>query len=80
MDLQRANIRQVIIGQQTPSSAITFPDILWVKNIVDEADKAGCAVFIKNNMKDLMFTEGIKYKALDWALDNQGRLRQEFPK
>lgn len=40
----------VIIGAQTPSSPKTAPQIEWVREIVDACDKAGVAVFLKNNL------------------------------
>jgi protein gp37 len=73
-------VNWIIIGQQTPERFKTFPHMQWVRDIVKDADNEKVSIFIKDNMKELIFTAGIKYKSLDWALDNHGKLRQELPK
>ncbi len=68
-------IKWLIIGQQTPISAKTQPQIEWVQEIVEAADKAGIPVFLKGNLRSL-FTRILP----TWAADDYGTLRQEFPK
>ena len=76
--LPRIGVSWVIIGQQTPVSAETSPQISWVREIVEAADKAGIPVFLKNNLWNLLHE-----KAWDddifWAT-GKAKLRQEFPK
>lgn len=80
IDVSYGLLDWVIIGQQTPVRAATTPKVEWIREIVEAADKARVPVFLKDNLKNLIFTEGIKHKALDWALNSHGYLRQEFPK
>ena len=60
--LKEAGISWVIIGSQT--KPYRPPKVEWVRKIVEAADKAGVAVFEKNNLKPLL----------------QRELRQEMPK
>ena len=57
------------------------PKIEWVSEIVQAADKAGVKVFLKNNLKPLLDSEGCPKWAFeqptDW--DIHRRLRQEMP-
>ena len=73
--LRRANIRWLIIGQQTPIKKTTTPKIEWIKEIIETADKAGTLVFLKNKLRELLCRG-----ATPWAWQpNAGMLRQEFP-
>lgn len=69
-----SGISWLIVGQQTPVSAKATPRIEWIEEIVEAADEAGCKVFLKNNLESL-FTIGDMF-----ALNDEGNLRQEFPK
>jgi len=76
----------VIIGQQTPISAKTKPRISWVKEIVEAENKAGIPVFLKDNLKPLLWHETERVFVPDWArmagkYDGLGGflLRQEMP-
>jgi len=79
--IKRAKLGWLIIGQQTPISKATEPSIEWLQEIVDAADKAGVKVFLKDNLKPLIFKDAISSQAaLDLGLLNwAGELRQEIP-
>lgn len=66
-----------IIGQQTPPSKKTEPKIEWIEEIVEACDYAGVPVFIKDNLSDLLFREGLLIDCL-WT-DERAKIRQEFP-
>jgi len=76
----------LIIGQQTPVSKKTEPKIEWVREIVEAADKAGVKVFLKNNLKPLLTSQGSQDNRF-WRdmTDSRGfeplhtELRQEMP-
>jgi len=52
------------------------PKIEWLKEIVGEADEAGIKVFLKDNLKPLIFADPLFAEGLlNWA----GELRQELP-
>jgi len=76
----------VIIGQQTPVSKKTMPRIEWVAEIVQAADKAGVAVFLKDNLLPLLTAQGLHDNRF-WRDRREERgleplhleLRQEFP-
>ncbi len=80
-------INWLIIGQCTPAKASTQPKIGCVKEIVEAADKAGVAVFLKNNLRPLLVPGEDHYPGkpnglmIDcfWA-DDKCHLRQEWPK
>jgi len=57
------------------------PPFEWVAEIVQAADKAGVKVFLKNNLKSLVFGDYVSGQcALDVGLLNwDGDLRQEMP-
>lgn len=61
------------IGQQTPVRKSTMPEIEWIQEIVEAADKAGIPVFLKDNLNSCEIAD---YPIL---LDSKGNLRQEFP-
>ena len=71
--LKECGISWVIIGQQTPTSQKTCPEYRWIEDIVSAADKAGAAVFIKDNLNACAIGD---HPSL---VDECGRLRQEFP-
>lgn len=73
-----SGISWCIIGQRTPPSVRTAPKIEWVRDIVEAADKAGVAVFLKDNLRSLLPTEMVGYHA-PWAF-RDGKLRQEWPR
>lgn len=65
-----------IIGQQTPKSIKTQPQIRWLMNIVESADKEQKPVFLKNNLEPLIpHMTPIEYNKLCFS----AKLRQEFP-
>jgi protein gp37 len=72
-------INWLIVGQQTPASAKTTPQVEWVQEIVEAADKAEIPVFLKNNLRELFFTEEMNTPL--WALKDGSAtlLRQKFP-
>lgn len=51
-DLDLSGISLVIIGGQT--QPYRPPEVTWVEELVAAADRAGAAVFIKNNLKSLL--------------------------
>ncbi|KKM24287.1 hypothetical protein LCGC14_1606590 [marine sediment metagenome] len=71
--LQHGGINQVIIGAQ--SRPTVYPKIEWVKEIVEAADKAGVAVFLKDNLFKLFMT--VPHSDLFW--EDMSHLRQELP-
>ncbi len=73
-------ISWVIVGRQTPARAKTAPQVEWVREIVEAADRAGAALFLKDNLKRLLPTEPLfQQKGLpDWA--TFWEVRQEFPR
>lgn len=78
-----SGISWVVIGQQTPVSAKTAPKIEWIKEIVEAGTKAGCKIFMKDNLRLLLKNEYGWTPA--WAIsarDFKGNeyLRQEYPK
>jgi len=78
-------VQWAIIGQQTPASPKTTPQISWIKEIVEAADKADCAVFLKNNLGELLDTDRTIYPMSHRYIRNaigggEWKLRQEFPK
>ncbi len=78
--LMDSKVDQVIIGSQTKPTV--YPKIEWVREIVEACDKAGVKVFLKNNLKPLLDSEGCPQwafeKPLQWEIHR--RLRQELPK
>jgi protein gp37 len=76
--LNRAKIKWLIIGAQTPRSKKTFPKWEWVKEIIDAADKANIPVFLKDNLglPRLSCESGMPYYKPD---SGTMKLRQEFP-
>jgi len=71
--LSDAGISWVIVGQSTPVSKKTAPQVSWIREIVDAGDRAGCKIFLKNNLLPLFVEAGIT-KREDWT-----GLRQEIP-
>jgi protein gp37 len=70
--LEDASISWVIVGQQTPVKMSTMPQIGWVEEIINAADKANIPVFLKDNLISCV-------DQYDFALKD-GKYRQEFPK
>ena len=73
----------VIVGRQTPISAKTMPRVAWIQDIVRLAEKDGASVFLKDNLRSLL-TETCRcgcgeYHWFDWAMGQDGKLRQESP-
>ncbi len=52
MLLMEGHLNWVIIGAQTKPTVM--PQIAWVQEIVEAADKAGAKVFLKNNLEPLL--------------------------
>ena len=70
----------VIIGRQTPISKKTAPEIEWIKEIVDAADKAGIPVFLKNNLRKLLIPyEQSRANVVSLSLPDDVKLCQEYP-
>lgn len=78
--LEEAGISLLIIGAQTKPTVL--PRLEWLPGIVQAADKADIRVFLKDNLKPLLFKDAITGQAaldaglLTWA----GELRQEMPR
>ncbi len=81
-----AGISWLIIGQQTPVRKSTMPKVEWIREIVQAADNAGVAVFLKDNLMPVLVPSGMSENRF-WA-DHRDRngfeiphidLRQEFP-
>ena len=71
----------LIIGAQT--NPYKPPEIAWVREIVEAADKAGIPVFLKDNLRPLLIPEDCSkpnYLTEDifWASE-KAQLRQEMP-
>ena len=83
---KRAGINWVIIGCQTPLSEKTLPKIEWIMEIVEACDKAKIPIFIKNNLMPLVESCmecgacAKQFKIEGLLLDDDYKLRQEFPK
>jgi len=74
-------ISWIIIGAQTKPTK--FPEISWVREIVEAANKAGVKIFLKNNLRPLLIPEDCSkpnYLTEDifWASE-KAQLRQEMP-
>lgn len=76
LPFQKMGINWVILGQQKPISPKTQPKLEWIKEIVDAANKAGIAIFLKDNLLELVNYES---KETDFAFNKDGFYRQEFP-
>ena len=72
-----SGIQWLILGQLTPASPKTSPQIEWVKEIVEACDMAGVPVFLKNNLRDLL-CPGALMDDIFWV-DERAKLRQELP-
>lgn len=70
----KPGINWVIIGAQTKPTI--QPDIEWVGEIVEAADKAGIPVFLKNSLRPLRDTTG---RLLTKDGEGYNTLRQEMP-
>ena len=75
-----AGIKWIIIGAQ--SRPTVMPELEWVEYMVAVANKAGCRVFLKNNIKPLLATEINGQLVIEshnlWAF-KFFKLRQELP-
>ncbi len=83
--LQNCGISWVIIGQQTPVKPATMPNIEWVRETVEAADKAGWAVFLKDNLTRVTSGQEWAGKWVEHDYQPPGEEiwwhpRQEFPK
>jgi protein gp37 len=69
-----SGIDWLIIGAQT--NPYKPPEIAWVQEIVDAADKAGIPIFLKDNLLDL-----VNYQSpeTNFAFNKEGFYRQEMP-
>jgi len=71
-------INWLIIGAQT--KPYKPPEIEWVREIVEAADRAGIPVFLKDNLAPLLSNEGWKGKPSQrLTRAHQALLRQEMP-
>lgn len=79
-------VNWVIIGQQTPPKKSTEPHLIWLLRTAEEADKLNKPVFLKDNLLPLIervLPENCvrtEARVLNILFDNNGKLRQEFPK
>ncbi len=64
----------VLVGQQTPISKKTQPKIEWIRRIVEDANKLGRPIFLKNNLFYLVLPDPSN------LFFRNTKLRQEFPK
>jgi len=85
-DFENAGLSWVIVGQQTPTNKITQPQLNWVMEIVQESDKQGISVFLKDNLLPMLTKWGetnscgkAETMVLNTLYDGD-KLRQEFPK
>ena len=82
--LRLAGINWLIIGSQTKPTV--YPKLEWVKEIVQAADRAGAAVFLKDNLKPLIGNQVGTWRAtpaVTYQTENEkGKygLKQELPK
>lgn len=82
--LKGAGISWVVIGgQQRPD---VMPEIAWVREIVEAADRAGIKVWLKNNLYDLLAgnldspkRNGLMYEGFWERGQPNAKLRQERP-
>jgi len=72
--LQNGGINWLIIGAQTKPTVYPKPE--WVKEIVEAADRAGVAVFLKDSLSNLIPINS----PLRYGPAGELRLRQEMPK
>jgi len=80
--LIQAGVSWLIIGAQT--KPYKPPEIAWVREIVEAADKAGIPAFLKDNLRPLLIPSDCSrpnYLTEDifWASE-KAQLRQEMPK
>jgi protein gp37 len=73
-------VNWVIIGQQTPTSDKTEPNLNWLHDTVVRADKEKLPVFLKDNLKERINKVPFYTNTCRWALNSNYELRQEFPK
>ena len=64
--------------EPAPLNKKTQPKIEWVREVIEAADRAGIPVFLKNNLWDLLYSNGWD-DDIFWA-NNKATLRQEMPK
>ena len=83
--LEEAGISWVILGSQT--KPYKPPKIEWVQEIVESCDKAGIPVFLKDNLKPLLATNGLQDNCFWEDCRDEGgfeplhmKLRQEMPR
>jgi len=81
VDFYAGEVQWLIIGAQTKPTK--FPEISWVREIVEAANKAGVKIFLKNNLRPLLIPEDCRkpnYLTEDifWASE-KAQLRQEMP-
>jgi len=84
-DLRIRGLNWLIIGAQTKPDKL--PKVEWVQEIVEAADKARVRVFLKDNLRPLLWHETERGLIPDWArmtgeYDGLGGflLRQEMPR
>jgi len=66
-----------IIGQRTPVSAKTKPNVEWIREIVDAADKNKTPVFLKDNLIPMI--DELPDNCFNTIDCGEQVLRQEFP-
>ncbi len=71
------HLNWLVLGQKQPVSAKTAPKIEWIKELVEAADRAGCAVFLKDNLWNFLIRQALM-DDIFWASD-KAKLKQEYP-
>ena len=70
-DWKAAGINWIIIGSQT--KPYKPPKVEWIAEIIEAADKANIAVFLKDNLKPIIPEQGSLFNKAPY------QLRQEMP-
>ncbi len=78
-NLRLAGINWLIIGQQTPVSEKTRPEVEWITEIVDAANNAEIPIFIKDNMETILHHWEQDSVYANLFRNGDESLRQEFP-
>lgn len=78
--LEEMGIGWVIVGQQNPPKQNTTPNPQWIDSISSVCDKSNIPIFLKDNLRPLLFPEEKEIAKL-WDDKNlKFSLRQEWPK
>jgi protein gp37 len=69
----------VIVGQQTPIRKATVPHLGWIYDIAMDTKKVGVPLFLKENLRPLLFPEEKEIAKLWGDKHMKCSMRQEFP-